>query len=216
MKSTTHAFATLAETIYPSSGLLHDITSVVVASLFIAVCAQLNIPLPFTPVPLSGGTLGVLYAGALLGSRRGAAAVALYLLEGSAGFPVFSGGAAGFAHLLGPSGGYLLGFPLGAFVTGLLAERGWDRTPLRAFAVMLAGSLPIFALGLLGLSRFVPAEAVLAQGLWPFVPGDLLKAAVSAGLGIDAWSAGRVEAGSKSLSIGPIGLSFGDRDLNVR
>lgn len=182
MKSHAQAFPTLAETLYPSSGLMHDAISVVVASLFIAVCAQAQIPLPFTPVPLSGGTLGVLYSGALLGSRRGAAAVVLYLLEGSAGLPFFSGGAAGFVHLLGPTGGYLAGFPLGAFATGLLAERGWDRTPGRAFLAMLAGSLPIFALGLLGLSRFVPAGTLLAQGLWPFVPGDLLKSAVSAGL----------------------------------
>lgn len=182
MKSAAATYPTLAETLYPSSGLLHDSAAVVTASLFIAVCAQINIPLPFTPVPLSGGTLGVLYAGALLGSRRGAAAVLLYLLEGSAGLPFFSGGAAGWAHLLGPTGGYLAGFPAGAFATGLLAERGWDRTPGRAFLAMLAGSLPIFALGLLGLSRFVPSSTLLAQGLWPFVPGDLVKAALSAGL----------------------------------
>ncbi|MBI2789554.1 MAG: biotin transporter BioY [Elusimicrobia bacterium] len=180
MRSTT--MPTLADTLYPSTGLMHDSVSVVVASLFIAVCAQINIPLPFTPVPLSGGTLGVLYTGALLGSRRGAVAAVLYLLEGSIGLPFFSGGAAGFVHLLGPTGGYLAGFPVGAFATGLLAERGWDRTPGRAFLAMLAGSLPIFALGLLGLSRFVPAETLLAQGLWPFVPGDLLKSAASAGL----------------------------------
>lgn len=180
MKSAT--MPTLADAIYPSTGSTHDAVSVVVASLFIAVCAQINIPLPFTPVPLSGGTLGVLYTGALLGSRRGAAAVVLYLVEGSAGLPFFSGGAAGFVHLLGPTGGYLAGFPVGAFATGLLAERGWDRTPGRAFLAMLAGSLPIFALGLLGLSRFVPAETLLAQGLWPFLPGDLLKSAASAGL----------------------------------
>jgi biotin transport system substrate-specific component len=182
MKAATQTMPTLFETLCPSSGLLHDSVSVVVASLFIAVCAQVNIPLPFTPVPLSGGTLGVLYAGALLGSRRGAAAVVLYLLEGSLGLPFFSGGAAGFVHLLGPTGGYLAGFPIGAFATGLLAERGWDRTPGRAFLAMLAGSLPIFALGLVGLSRFVPAQTLLAQGLWPFVPGDLLKSAMSAGL----------------------------------
>jgi biotin transport system substrate-specific component len=172
----------MAEAVYPSTGLLHDTACVIVASLFVGVCAQLQIPLPFTPVPLSGGTLGVLYAGCLLGSRRGAAAVGLYLLEGSMGLPVFSGGAAGFVHLLGPTGGYLVGFPVGAFMTGLLAERGWDRTPGRAFLAMLAGSVPIFAFGLLGLSRFVPASTLLAQGLWPFVPGDLLKSGVSAGL----------------------------------
>jgi biotin transport system substrate-specific component len=171
----------LADALLPS-GALADGLAVVVASLFVAVCAQVEIRLPFTPVPISGGTLGVLYAGALLGSRRGAAAVALYLLEGAAGLPVFSGGASGFLHFLGPTGGYLLGFPVGAFVAGLLAERGWDRSPARAFATMLLGSAPILALGVLGLSRFMPARALLTAGLWPFVPGDLVKAALSAGL----------------------------------
>ena len=133
MKAATPTFPTLIETIYPSSGSLHDSASVIVASLFIAVCAQVNIPLPFTPVPLSGGTLGVLYTGALLGSRRGAVAVLLYLLEGSAGLPFFSGGAAGFVHLLGPTGGYLAGFPVGAFVTGLRRARLGPHTR-RAFA----------------------------------------------------------------------------------
>jgi biotin transporter BioY len=123
-----------------------------------------------------------LYSGALLGSRRGAATVLLYLIEGFVGLPFFSGGAAGYAHLLGPTGGYLVGFPIGAFATGFLAERGWDRTPAQAFLAMLAGSAPIFALGLLWLSSFVPHDALLALGLWPFVPGDLIKSAVSAGL----------------------------------
>ncbi|MDE2489817.1 MAG: biotin transporter BioY [Elusimicrobia bacterium] len=170
------------------SGALFDAAAVVVASLFVAVCAQAEIRLPFSPVPISGQTLGVLYAGILLGSRRGAAAVALYLLEGACGAPVFSGGAAGAVHLLGPSGGYLLGFPVGAYLTGLLAERGWDRRPLLAFAAILLGSLPIFALGLIELARFVPARALLAAGLWPFLPGDLLKAALSAGLLPLGWS----------------------------
>lgn len=178
---TAAARPVMADAVLPS-GRIADVLSVVVASLFVAVCAQAEIKLPFTPVPLSGGTLGVLYAGVLLGSRRAAAAVALYLLEGAAGMPVFSGGAAGVAHLLGPTGGYLAGFPVGAFVAGLLAERGWDRSPVTAFAAMLAGSAPIFALGLLGLSRFVPSSSLLTAGLWPFVPGDLIKAAASAGL----------------------------------
>lgn len=177
----TMAAPVLADSFLPT-GTLADALAVVVASLFIAVCAQIEIHLPFTPVPVSGGTLGVLYAGALLGSRRGASAVLLYLLEGAAGLPVFSGGAAGFLHFIGPTGRYLIGFPIGAYCAGLLAERGWDRTSLRAFAVMIAASLPIFALGLLGLSRFLPSNVLLSAGLWPFVPGDLIKAAISAGL----------------------------------
>lgn len=187
MKTAHAAPLTLADAVLPSTGLAHDAAAAAVASLFIAVCAQLSIPLPWTPVPLTGQTLGVLYAGVLLGSRRGAAAAALYLLEGAAGLPVFAGGASG-AHLFaGPTGGYLLGFPLGAFAAGLLAERGWDRSPAKAFLAMLAGSAPIFVCGLIGLARFVPGEALLASGLWPFLPGDLLKSAVSAGLLPAGW-----------------------------
>lgn len=181
MKTAAAPMPVLADSLLPS-GALADGLAVVVASLFVAVCAQVEIRLPFTPVPISGSTLGVLYAGTLLGSRRGAAAVALYLLEGAAGLPVFSGGAGGFLHLLGPTGGYLAGFPLGAYAAGLLAERGWDRTPAKAFSAVLIGSLPILALGLLGLARFLPAKSVAAAGLWPFIPGDLVKAGLSAGL----------------------------------
>ena len=188
MKTHAQSYPTLSDALLPSTGLAHDAAAVVVASLFIALCAQLEIVLPFTPVPLTGQTLGVLYAGALLGSRRGAAAVALYLLEGASGMPVFAGGAAGAAKFLGPTGGYLLGFPLGAFVTGMLAERGWDRTPLRSFFMILLGSAPIFACGLVGLSRFVPADALLVTGLLPFIPGDLIKAGISAGLLPYGWN----------------------------
>ncbi len=181
MKTLSSPAPVLADSFLPS-GALADALSVVVSSLFIAVCAQVQIKLPFTPVPISGATLGVLYAGALLGAQRGAASVLLYLLEGAAGMPVFAGGAAGALHLVGPTGGYLAGFPVGAYVVGLLAEHGWDRTPIRAFYMMLAGSVPIFGLGILGLSRFLPSDKLLTAGLWPFIPGDLIKAGLSAGL----------------------------------
>ncbi|MDE2237239.1 MAG: biotin transporter BioY, partial [Elusimicrobia bacterium] len=83
---------------------------------------------------------------------------------------------------LGPTLGYLLGFVPAAWLAGRLAERGWDRRPLTAFAMMLAGSVPIFALGLLALRRFVPGPLLLADGFWPFLPGDLLKCAAAAAL----------------------------------
>lgn len=179
--------ATMADAVIPADAVEHQAAAVVAASLFIALCAQISIPLPFTPVPLTGTTLGVLYAGALLGARRGAAAVLLYLLEGSLGLPFFAGGAAGFLHFAGPTGGYLIGFVPAAFVTGLLAERGWDRTPAKAFAMMLLGSLVLFAFGLAGLARFVPAESLLQMGLLPFIPGDLVKSAASAALLPAGW-----------------------------
>ena len=141
---------TLSDTLSLPSWLL-----VPAASLLIAAAAQVAIPLPFTPVPLTGQTFGVLLTGMALGSRRGALAVALYVLEGAVGLPFFAGGAAGLAKLLGPTGGYLFAFPIAAFVAGLLAERGWDRKPLTTVLGMLLASLTIFIFGALWLSRFV-------------------------------------------------------------
>lgn len=159
-----------------------DAAAVVVMSWLIALCAQIAVPLPFTPVPLTGGTLGVLYAGALLGRRRGSAAVALYLLQGACGLPFFAGATAGAACLLGPTGGYLVGFVPGAWLAGWLAERGWDRGGLSALGLMLGGSAVILGCGLVGLSRFVPAGKLLAMGLYPFLPGDMAKSCISAAL----------------------------------
>ena len=173
---------TLWDAALPFQGTLSDGLSILALSLFTAVCAQISVPLPFTPVPLTGTTLGVLYAGALLGPRRGAAAAALYLLEGGCGLPFFAGGAAGWAHLAGPTGGYLLGFVPAAWLTGLLARRGWDRSPATAAAMMLLGSSLVFLFGLAGLSRFLPARGLLSAGLWPFIPGDVLKAGLAAAL----------------------------------
>jgi len=118
--------------------------------------------------------------------------VALYLAQGACGLPVFAGGAGGAQALLGPSGGYLLAFPFAALIAGLLGARGWDRRPLTMFAAMLFGSAVILALGAAQLARFVPAGTALAAGVTPFVFGDLLKAAVAAGLCPVAWKlAGR-------------------------
>jgi biotin transport system substrate-specific component len=118
---------------------LHTLLLVVGGSLVVALSAQLVVRLPFTPVPITGQTLGVLLVGAALGARRGAAALALYLMEGAAGLPFFAGGMAGAAYLLGPTGGYLLAFPLAAFITGWAAERGWDRNGLTTAAAMTLG-----------------------------------------------------------------------------
>jgi biotin transport system substrate-specific component len=133
-------------------------------------------------VPITGQSFAVLLSGLVLGARRAFLAQVLYLAEGAAGLPFFAGGAAGAVQLVGPTGGYLLAFPLAAAFTGLLAERGWDRNPFTMFAAMLSGSAIVFALGLAQLSRFVPADALLASGLLPFIPGDLVKSAIAAGV----------------------------------
>ena len=161
-------------------GLVYDVALVTVGSALIALSARIAIPLPFSPVPITGQTFAVLLIGALLGSRRGALAVILYLLEGTAGLPFFAGGSGGLARLAGPTGGYLIGFVAAAFTVGLLAERGWDRRVWSTVLAMLAGNAIIYACGLPWLGRFVGEGNVLSLGLLPFIPGDLLKLALAA------------------------------------
>ena len=178
---------TLADVAAPQSNALTNTLLVVAASLVTAAAAQVEIRLPWTPVPITGQTFAVLLSGAVLGARRAFLAQVLYLAEGASGLPLFSGGAAGVAKLMGPTGGYLAGFPFAAALTGFLAERAWDRKPLTMFLTMLAGSGLIFGLGLAQLSRFVPASLLLASGLLPFIPGDLVKAALAAALFPVTW-----------------------------
>lgn len=174
-----------------SRSWLTDALLIALFSGFVALTAQIEIRLPFTPVPITGQTLGVLLTGAALGSRRGALAMLLYLIEGSLGLPVFAGGAAGFARILGPTGGYLLSYPLAAGIVGLLAERGWDRRlPLAALAMVL-GNLVIYLLGVswLGFYKGILGDvSMLWAGVYPFLPGDLLKIAIAAIVLPGAWS----------------------------
>ncbi len=155
---------------------------VVSFSVLVALSAQWAIPLPFTPVPITAQTAVVLLGGMVLGRRLGALAMLLYLGEGAIGWPVFAGGRSGLAHLAGPTGGYLLGFVLAAYVTGTFAERGWDRRWVTAVGAMVIGQVAIYLTGLLGLLRFVSPERALMLGVWPFLPGDLLKILLAAGL----------------------------------
>lgn len=170
-----------------ASRLLLDTILVLGGSLLVALSAQVSFYLPFTPVPVTAQTFAVLLTGAALGSRRGALAMALYLTEGAAGLPVFAGGACCLPWLLGPTGGYLWSYPLVAFVVGALAERGWDRHPIRAGLAMLAGNALIYVVALPWLAAFVGAERVFAAGLLPFIAGDVFKAVVAAALLPSAW-----------------------------
>jgi biotin transport system substrate-specific component len=156
-------------------------------SLLVALSAQVAIPLPFTPVPVTLQTLMVLATGALLGSRRGVVAILLYIGEGAAGLPVFAMGGSGPAHLAGPLGGYLVGFVAAAFLAGLIRERGWDRSGLLAFAGLVIADLAIYAPGLLWLGAFTGFSRVLVQGALPFLVADLLKAAACASLLPGGW-----------------------------
>ena len=170
-----------------ASALGRDAGIVLGASVLMALLAQLTIPLPV--VPITGQTLGVLLIGAALGSRKGALAMVAYLSEGAVGLPVFAGGSGGFVHLLGPTGGYLFSYVAAAFIVGLLCERGFDRNLLTAAVAMLAGSVAIYAVGLPWLAFYLPNGQVLATGLLPFIPGDLIKLVIAATLLPSAWRA---------------------------
>lgn len=162
---------------------------VVAFSLLAALAAQLVVPLPFTPVPVTGQTFAVLLAGALLGSRLGALAMLAYLAEGAAGLPFFYGGRGGLAHLiLSPTAGYLLSYPLAAYAVGLLAERGWDRRVPTAALAMALGSALILLCGWAWLARFTSPSAAFATGVAPFIAGDILKVALAAAALPAGWS----------------------------
>ena len=183
---------TLADLALPRAGVLTNLGLIVGASLVTALAAQLAVPVPWSPVPITGQTFAVTLSGAVLGARRGFLAQALYLAEGALGLPVFAAGGAGVAVFAGPTAGYLLAFPLAAALTGLLAQRGWDRRFATMLPAMLIGSVPVFALGLAQLSRFLPADRVLAAGHFPFLPGDLVKATLAALAFPAAWRWARV------------------------
>lgn len=171
----------------PALQTVSSVVLIVAASLLTALAAQVTIPLPFTPVPITGQTFAVLLVGAALGSRRGAASQLLYLTEGLAGMPVFAGSKAGPAALLGPTGGYLVGFIAAAFVTGWLAERGWDRRVLTAACAMVLGNLTIYFFGATWLATFTGLAKALTLGVLPFLPGDALKIALATALLPSAW-----------------------------
>lgn len=169
----------------------YDLGLILAGSALVALAATLSVRLPFTPVPWTLQPFAVLLVGALLGSKRGAAAMAAYLAEGLAGLPVFAEGSFGPGPLLGPTGGYLVGFVAAAWVVGALAERGWDRRFLSTWAAMALGSLTLFAFGLPWLARFTGPAHVLALGFWPFVPGDVFKQVLAALVLPGAWKLAR-------------------------
>jgi len=163
-----------------TSGVWYELALIVAGSLLIAATAQIAIPLGFSPVPITGQTFGILLIGALYGARRGALTVMLYLVEGAAALPVFAAFGAGATHLLGPTGGYLIGFVPAAFLVGVLAQRGWDRWFLTTVAAMVAGNLVIFIVGATWLTAFIDADLAITLGVVPFLPGAVVKIVLAA------------------------------------
>lgn len=153
-----------------------------------------KVQVPFYPVPMTMQTLVVLLLGATYGWRLGGATVALYLLQGAMGLPVFAGPIAGPAYMAGPTGGFLVGFLAAAMLTGWMAERGWGRSLPRVILMMAAGHAAIFAFGLGWLGTMMPILKAWAVGAAPFAAATLLKTALAVAVMQAAWAvAGRSE-----------------------
>ena len=171
-----------------------QIGAVLFVTVLTAIAAQISLPLPFTPVPFTFQPMVVLVGAAALGSRLGMSSQILYLALGIAGLPVFAASPLlpqGAARLIGPTGGYLMSYPLAAFIAGALAERGFDRRYLTAVLAMVCGLAVVFAGGLLWLTLVSrPAggfSAVLAAGFLPFIVPDVLKLLVAAAVMPGLW-----------------------------
>ncbi|MGT2427011.1 biotin transporter BioY [Amnibacterium kyonggiense] len=188
----------LADRVLPRS-LAVDAGLVLGGAALTAALAQVEVPL--WPVPVTGQTLAVLLVGASLGAVRGAVSMVLYALVGALGAPVFSDWSGGSAVLLGPTGGYIVGFVLAAACTGWLAQRRWERGLLRGLLAFVAGSGVVFLVGLpwLKLALGLSWAGTLQGGLAPFVVGGLVKAAIAALVLRGAWAlVDRVDAGKRS------------------
>ena len=155
-------------------------------SALIALCAQVSVP--FYPVPVTMQTFAVILIGLTYGWRLGGITVALYLIEGSIGLPVFAGGKGGMIVMMGPTAGYLYGFFLAAVACGWFTERGFDRSYLKLIVPLLAGNVLLYTSGLIWLGNFIGWDKpVLELGLYPFIPGDLMKIALVAVLLPTVW-----------------------------
>lgn len=193
LATTLPARSTIVDRVIPRT-LLTDAALVIAGTALVAALAQVAIPL--WPVPVTGQTLAVLLVGASLGAARGAASLGLYALLGAIGLPIYSDASSGWSVLVGPTGGYIIGFVLSAAIVGWAAERRWDRGWLKAAVTFIGGSLVVFAVGLPWLSYSLGGfglpndlQSTLVAGFYPFIVGGLIKAGIAAALLPAIWKA---------------------------
>lgn len=171
---------------------LRFIALAIIGAALLAISAKIRVPLPFTPVPMTLQTIAIMGLGAAYGMRLGLATVLLYLAIGALGMDVFTSSTAdknGLAYMMGGTGGYLVGFIIAMGVIGYFAERGWDRSIVKLFGLMLFADAIIFGLGLLWLGNLVGWDKpVLEWGLYPFIVGDLIKIALASALIPAIWT----------------------------
>jgi biotin transport system substrate-specific component len=200
MSSNVAPTPTLRTAVLGRSTWLTEAILLAAGVLLVAVSAQVTFHLPNTPVPISGQTFAVLLVGSAYGATRGFSTIALYLLVGIVGLPVFSSGSSGWEQVSGATGGYLVGMLVAAGLVGMLAERGLDRRLSTAVTSMLTGNVVIYVFGLAWLYHELPnatLESTLAAGLYPFVVGDLLKTYLAGALLPGAWSLVKTVRGEK-------------------
>lgn len=177
-----------------TSHVVRSAVAVLGFAVLTALLAQVRIGLGFTPVPITGQTLAVLLAGTTLGSRRGALSMAVYWLIGMVvPFGWYSNATHGWKVASGATAGYLFGFIVAAFVVGLLAERGQDRSALTSFTAMLFGTFVVYLFGVAWLAHkvdvpvFEGEQNAITMGLVPFIAGDIIKLAIAGAVGPSAW-----------------------------
>lgn len=181
--------ATLRRAVFPRASILTDALLILGGALFVAVFAQISIPLPFTPVPITGQTFAVLLVGGSLGSVCGGLSMGLYLLMGI-WLPVYANQSDGWHVVTSATGGYIMGFVIAGALVGYLADRGWDQRFATSGTMMLIGNTFIFLCGCLWLQHVLHTnlEKTLEYGLYPFVPGEVLKLYLAAALLPGAWT----------------------------
>ena len=181
--------ATLRLAVFPRSGLFADALLVLGGAAFVGLCAQVSYQPAFTPVPYTLQTFSVLLVGAAYGAMLGAASLSLYLILGVVGVPLFADHEHGWDVFSGPTGGYIVGFVVAAALTGYLAERGWDKRFATSVTMMLTGSIVIYAFGAVWLHHWLHASwsTTLTDGVYYFVPGDLVKLYLAAAALPAAW-----------------------------
>lgn len=175
------ASTTLRTAVFPRTSVLTNVIAVVGGAAFLAALAQVALPIPGSPVPVTGQTLGVLLIGASYGTQLGLATFLTYMLVGLAGAPVFADGASDLARLSGPTGGYLVGMLVATYLVGALAGRRWDQRLRTALPAMLLGNVVIFSFGMFWLHHYTNKSWswTISAGLTPFILGEVLKIAIA-------------------------------------
>ena len=177
----TFPASSLRASVFPHSTVLTHATLIAGGTIFLSALAQVAIPVPGSPVPVTGQTLGVLLIGSTYGAGLGVATFAMYLLAGIAGAPVFAGASSGFEKITGATGGYLIGMLVATYLLGLLANRRMDQRFLTALPSMLCGNVIIFSFGLIWLHYFTGENWAwtINAGLTPFIVGEVLKITIA-------------------------------------